>query len=338
MMPAPCSRFLLQAALALTLLLPACARVEPLRLDPATVAVAEPSLAAAQAAGEIETYRGGDGRELALVAYRNGSIPARTAVVYLHGIESHAGWFALAARRLQGLVYDVYCLDRRGSGLNRENRGFASGDALSAGQLLEDLAAFVRPLRRRYPRVVLTGLSWGGKLALAYALEHPGEIDGLVLVTPGLVPAVDLSPLAKLGVVAAGLLRPEAAFAVPIPSAMFTTTPAWRGYIEEDPLRLRRATARFFLATRALDRRVAARSGERRTSTLLVLAGRDRIIDNAATTALLERGDRSTLTVLGYPDQTHAVQLDAPDRLARDMDRWLGADAKDADASWRSEP
>ena len=49
--------------------------------------------------GRLLTYTGSDDTELAYVAYTAPS--ARTALVYLHGIESHAGWFALAAARLQ---------------------------------------------------------------------------------------------------------------------------------------------------------------------------------------------------------------------------------------------
>ena len=109
-----------------------------------------------------------------------------------HGIESHAGWFAIAAAELRRRGFDVYCLDRRGSGLNRANRGFVSGHVDAYETLLADIDAFVRPLRPRYDHVFLVGLSWGGKLALAYGLSHPETVDGLVLITPGLRATVDV--------------------------------------------------------------------------------------------------------------------------------------------------
>jgi alpha-beta hydrolase superfamily lysophospholipase len=274
--------------------------------------------------GVLEEYTGAAGASLGYFAYRadtgNG-----TAVVYLHGIESHAGWFGLAAERLRRRGYDVYALDRRGSGVNREPRGFVSGHVEDWRVLVGDLHAFVAPLDDRYRRVFLAGLSWGGKLALAYGLEHPEVVDGLALITPGLVATVD-PPLAdKAKIVAGAALRPTARVATPIEPSMFTTTPRYLAYIENDPLRLDSATAQFFWETRRLDRFIDANVSSNRLPLLLVLAGKDRIIDNDATRALLERGAAAGLEVVLYPDQTHSVQLDAPQRLVSDVDAWMRA-------------
>jgi len=276
--------------------------------------------------GQLEQYDGAGGASLGyfryLAATGNG-----IAVVYLHGIESHAGWFGLAAERLRARGYDVFCLDRRGSGVNREPRGFVSGHVDDWRVLVEDVHAFVDPLRAGYRNVFLTGLSWGGKLALAYGLEHPRAVDGLVLITPGLVAAVDPPLLDKARILAGTALRPTLRVATPIDPPMFTTTPRFLDYIENDPLRLTSATARFFWETRRLDRFIAATVGSNRLPVLLLLAGKDRIVDNEATRALLERGANAGLEVVDYPDQTHSVQFDDPGRLAADMDRWMRARA-----------
>jgi pimeloyl-ACP methyl ester carboxylesterase len=316
----------LRAALLLVLLfLAACASVPPLTVDPATVKPAPPPLAAAQQAGAVATYRAPDGRELAYRAYgayRAGATQAATAVVYVHGIESHGVWFALAAAGLQQRGYDVFLLDRRGSGLNRENRGFVSGDAGSDAELLSDVEAFLAEIRHGYRRVALVGLSWGGKLALAESLNAPRSVDALILITPGLVASVGYGALEKVQIASAALVRPEAAFRTPIEPEMFTTTPVWLAFIQDDPLRLRYVTARFLMATRGLDRTIAREAGERRTPALLVLAGRDRIVDNEGARLLMARGP-GDLTIVTYPDQTHSVQLDDVDRLVADMTAWL---------------
>ncbi len=44
-------------------------------------------------------------------------------VIYLHGIESNSGWFSPFASQLAERDFTVYGIDRRGSGLNDENRG-----------------------------------------------------------------------------------------------------------------------------------------------------------------------------------------------------------------------
>ena len=273
------------------------------------------------APGELGEYAGSDGAPLAYLSYMQGG--ADTALVYLHGIESHAGWFALAAEALRDQGFDVYCLDRRGSGLNRENRGFPSGYVDDYGTLLADIRAFIAPLRDRYRRVFLVGLSWGGKLALSYGLTYPQDVDGLVLITPGLRARVDVSLANKLKIALLSPLNPAARVPTPIEPEMFTTTPVYLDYIRRDPLRLHSATVRFFWQSRRLDKYVDRHIAGNRLPVQLFLAGQDRIIDNDGVLEVLQQGRAPGLDVLRYEDQTHSIQLDAPQRLVDDMMHWL---------------
>lgn len=271
--------------------------------------------------GELDLYVGSDGASLAYVSY---VLPgAEIALVYLHGIESHAGWFALAADALRNQGFDVYCLDRRGSGLNRENRGFLSGHVGDYTTLLADIRAFIAPLHERYAQVYLVGLSWGGKLALSYGLAYPADIDGLVLITPGLRAETDVSLLNKLKITLLSPLNPTARVSTPIEPGMFTTTPVYLDYIRQDPLRLNSATVRFFWQTHRLDRYIDRNIADNRHPVQLFLADGDRIIDNDGVLKVLERGQAPGLNVLMYEDQTHSIQLDAPQRLVEDMTDWL---------------
>ena len=275
----------------------------------------------ASLAGTEREFQAPDGGKLGYIAYT--APGADTALVYLHGVESHAGWFAQAAVLLQERGYDVFCLDRRGSGINRENRGYTSGHVDNFRVLLDDIHAFITPLRQRYRRVVLVGLSWGGKLATAHALAWPGDADALVLITPGLKSLVDVSLLAKLKIVLFSQLSPRSRIASPIAPEMFTTTPRYLDYIENDPLRLTHATARFYWQSNRLDAWLDDRIDRLDTPLLLFLAGRERIIDNTGVIELLQRAPLQDFEIIDYPDQTHSVQFDDPDRLVQDMDRWL---------------
>ncbi len=271
--------------------------------------------------GELGEYRGSDGASLAYVSYTQTG--ADTALVYLHGIESHAGWFALAADALRKRGFDVYCLDRRGSGLNRENRGLLSGHVDDYTTLLADIRAFIAPLHGRYDEVFLVGLSWGGKLAMSYGLAYPEDIDGLVLITPGLRAEVDVSFLNKLKILLLSPINPTARVPTPIQPQMFTTTPVYLDYIRQDPLRLTSATVRFFWQTHRLGKYIDRNIGGNRHPIQLFLAGGDRIIDNDGVLKLLKRGAGPGLDVVMYEDQTHSIQLDAPQRLVDDMTDWL---------------
>ena len=145
-----------------------------------------------------EVFNSFDGSSLAYIKHTNVKREAGTALVYLHGIESHAGWFDKAADLLAQRGYDIYCLDRRGSGLNRENRGYISGHIDSYDIFFKDINHFVKPLHKRYESVYLVGLSWGGKLAFGYALSKPETVDGLILITPGIFSLVDVEFLTKM--------------------------------------------------------------------------------------------------------------------------------------------
>ena len=128
---------------------------------------------------QLRTFLAPDGKELAYVVYppADGS-PQQAAFLYLHGIESHAGWFRDAAERLQQAGHFVYCLDRRGSGLNRENRDHPSGHLPAGVDLLDDLHAWVQHLRILHAVGVLDGLAHERHIfdhlpdAIAHARSH----------------------------------------------------------------------------------------------------------------------------------------------------------------------
>jgi acylglycerol lipase len=275
---------------------------------------------------QIDTYRTPDGKELAYVTHpARPSQSRRTAFIYVHGIESHSGWFDEAARLLSRRGYPVYCLDRRGSGINREYRGFVSGHAGREDDLIDDLHRAVRELRSsdEICEIYLIGLSWGGKYAMAYDIRHPRQVDGLVLITPGIKPQVDLSLHEKAAVFTDAVFAPKRQHRIPIQPEMFTTTPRFLDYITHDPLRLHSISAGFLMQSRRMDKLLARHGTDSRAPALLLLAGRDRIIDNAETRRFFAQ--RQNLKIIEYPDQTHSIQLDAPDRLTHDIFAWMEA-------------
>jgi pimeloyl-ACP methyl ester carboxylesterase len=234
----------------------------------------------------------------------------RDPVVYLHGIQSHPGWFSGSAGYLASFGHPVLLPTRRGSGANT----VARGDAASAELLLEDVAACCRAAMAMFgaPRVGLVGVSWGGKLAAAFCLRRwPGvEVGSLTMVAPGIVSKVDVPLSRKLAIALAMLRRPApgaprgtAMFDVPLSDVeLFTDNPPMRDYLARDPYRLHRATARFLFASRRLDSMLRAASAELSLPTTLLLAGRDRIVDNDATGWIIDHLTAS---------KAHVEQLDA---------------------------
>ena len=233
------------------------------------------------------------------------------AVLVLHGIQSHGGWYERSARRLAEAGFAVLLPDRRGSGRNERDRGHAR----CPDQLLADLSEHARTLLARTGPVPLhvVGISWGGKLAVAAAGRLPQPPASLTLVAPGLFPVVDLTPSEKLRVGFKCLTQPRALFDIPLNDpALFTETAEGRRFIANDPLRLNRVSAGFFLTSARLDRivgRTVRRPGPCRVH--LLLAGRDRIIDNPRTARFIRTWSTTETRVTEFPDASHTLEFEA---------------------------
>ncbi len=238
------------------------------------------------------------------------AVPAGLPVLYAHGIQSHPGWFIGSAQALARCGHEVFQVVRRGSG----EAGAARGDARSARQLIDDVRAAVEYVTAATgaAKVVLLGVSWGGKLLTAYALGFPQRSASLMLVAPGLAARVGPSAWTRLAVAACWLCCPRRYFDIPLSDpALFTDNPAMRDYLRGDRHRLMRATARFMVASHVLDRIIAraARASALTVPTTLLLARRDRIIDNDRTRRLVERltGDSARVVEL---DAAHTIEFE----------------------------
>lgn len=211
------------------------------------------------------------------------------AYLYLHGIQSHGRWFEGSASLLAQGGCPVILADRRGSGLNTEQRG----DTPSIERWLLDLDDLADWAEGRFgiSRFALVGVSWGGKLALAWAQRNSQRVCRALLIAPGVFPAVDCSFLSRMRIAGSLVTGGKRRFEIPLSDpALFTDNPAGQTFIRDDPLKLTAATARFLYGSRRLDsglRHSAANSLA--APTTLLTAGDDRIIRNEPTRAWLER-------------------------------------------------
>jgi alpha-beta hydrolase superfamily lysophospholipase len=146
------------------------------------------------AAGNAESrfVAAGDGVRLHYLRWRSERSPPSTVVVFLHGIASHAGWFAETAADLNRHGVEVYGLDRRGSGRSGGPRGHLD----RYERALDDVEQLVRLLAADHPDtpVFLAASSWAAKLGVVYAAQRAAPLSGLLLLGPGLFPRVNLSP------------------------------------------------------------------------------------------------------------------------------------------------
>ena len=241
----------------------------------------------------------------------------------LHGIRSHGGWYGRSCAKLAEAGFEVYFIDRRGSGLNTAHRG----DAPGFRRLIDDVAEFCRHLResRSWLPIFVVGISWGGKLALGLAARRPGFARGLVLLCPGLAPKVSPTPGQRLWIALARALRPDKFFPIPLNDPeLFTASPERRKFIDVDPHGLHEATARFLFASAAFDFYLKRNAKRIDIPVLTMLAGRDRVIDNAGTRKFLIGLASRDNRVIDYPNAEHTLEFEAEGHpFVGDMREWV---------------
>ena len=271
----------------------------------------------------IESYTATNGRRLAVRVWDTNRTPwAR--VVFQHGISSHAGWYIRGSEHLSAAGIQVHFIDRRGSGLNTENRG----DVDHWQTWIEDVAIYLQQISDAYSSpVLLCGISWGGKLAAAVARRHPELVGALGLICPGLYSPFEPGVIQRLALRAPVPRRIHCRrIAIPLRnSALFTDNPPWQRFIADDPATLRDITWRFAREDRALTRYARQAAPFLHMPILLMLAGCDRIIDNRRVRRFYTRVLSDNKTLIEYPEAAHTLEFEPdPQPYFNDLANWIG--------------
>jgi alpha-beta hydrolase superfamily lysophospholipase len=281
----------------------------------------------------MDQYQASDGYVL---RYRHW-VPSETPrgyIVALHGIQSHSGWYEFSSRLLSEAGFEVRFLERRGSGQNTEDRGHARhADRLihDVTQMLEDVC-WERDKTAPAAPVILLGVSWGGKLAAVTAARRPELLDGLALLYPGLRTRVRPRWYQRwLLRLAMALGGDRKLVQLPLDDpALFTGETQWQEFIHDDPLALHKTTVSFLQCSVALDAEVNRIPQSIKLPTLVMLAGRDQIIDNPGTRRYFKNWGTSKLEVREYPEAQHTLEFE-PNRetIFADLISWLNGIARE---------
>lgn len=290
--------------------------------------MSEPSIT-----GEVRSYTAADGRVLKYRHYRPAG-ETRAYVIGVHGIQSHSGWYEWSSSRLAAAGYDVRFLDRRGSGLNEEDRGHAESGVVLCEDVLQ--MVFLLHLERdRGPQpIILCGVSWAGKLLAGMpGFEFHTKFDaswifcdGIALLYPAIFTHFD-PHLVQRGAIKTAVALGVGRRTVTIPlndPALFTDDPAWQKFIREDPLSLRRVSLSFLKATLHLTAQVKRFAERNPPPTFIALAGRDRIVDLERTRAWAARLPAESTRLVEYSAARHTLEFDAcREQFVADLIEWI---------------
>ena len=269
----------------------------------------------------LKQFRSSDGYDWYYRHYQAAGTP-HSYLVVIHGIQSHGGWYTRSCAEFAKAGHDVYFLDRRGAGLNRHQRG----DLPGFRRVLDDYAEFLLALPQNNVPRYLAAISWGGKLGLALPYRHPGLIQGLALLCPGFFSIVQPKLVTRARIAFSRIFWPTRSFPIPLNDPqLFTGDPAAARFIHEEPLGLRSASARMLFSSFALDIYLRRASKHARIPLLLLLAGREKIINNERTRAFFASLPASRKEVIYYTDAHHTLEFEGPQHpFTKDILKWFG--------------
>jgi acylglycerol lipase len=214
------------------------------------------------------------------------------SLVLVHGLQSHAQWFAEAAEAFLDSGFSVYALDRRGSGSSPDPRGHI--DAYS--DWFDEVGAMVNLARADHPDapVHLVGHCFGANVALGSLLSRRARAASLVMLTPGFYVLPDYSAFEKMAILGSAIFAPHRRFRVPQEDDLFSRDAEVLAWIGADQLGAKKLSPSCLLQINALLGMVRREAGTLSVPLLVFEATRDRISDNHANRRLLQQalGDR----------------------------------------------
>jgi alpha-beta hydrolase superfamily lysophospholipase len=267
------------------------------------------------------TIKTADGLDLYVRRWAAEGVPHQWTFVVVHGHGEHGGRYQHLAEWFTPLGATVYAMDLRGHGRSGGQRGHAP----SLTALLDDIDAVVMRAREESGGpVVLIGHSFGGLLAIAYALRYPDHIDRAVFSAPLLQLKVKV-PGWKRGL--ANVLpkvAPRFSLSNEVDPDVLSHDPENARAYRTDPLVHNRITAGLYGDTIARGEEFIARAPELRVPFLLLHGRDDQIVDPFGSQRFFARATVLERAFCLYPGMYHEVfnEVDR-EKVFRDVESWV---------------
>jgi alpha-beta hydrolase superfamily lysophospholipase len=251
--------------------------------------------------------------------------PERGRLVIAHGLGEHSGRYAHVIEKMVRMGISVWALDHRGHGRSGGKRGHIE----SFNQYLLDLKQMIGIAKNKAPekmKCLLLGHSMGGLMALAFAEEPAGLIDGVVASSPGLAPAIKV-PVIKgfMGKLMSGVW-PGLTFDNELDSSHLSHDRSVVQAYDSDPLVHRRVSARWFTEYMTTGDRTLHHGSKITIPILMQVAGDDRLVDAKASKTFFETLTADDKTLHVYDGLYHEIYNERDEgrqRVLSDLEHWL---------------
>lgn len=265
------------------------------------------------------TFQGANGLELYYQSWHSQAL-TKAVLIIVPGIGGHSGIFTKMVEYLIERNYSVYSFDLRGNGRSPGQRGYIN----SWTEFRADLTAFFNLVKTKEPDLplFLIGQSTGGTIALDYILREPNQLQGLILMSPGL--GLGVSPWKLwLGKMLSCIL-PHFALDTGIELSAGSRDPEVVAAFAQDPLRHSQGTARLASELLKTIDWINAHATELRVSVLILHGGADRVTLPENSRIFFESLTLADKENREYPDSLHELHNDLNyQEVLADMEDWI---------------
>ena len=250
----------------------------------------------------------------------------RALVAIVHGLGEHSGRYGALASDLVKRRFTVASLDLPGHGEAPGVRGDASWENIR-DTCIPAMFTLTRGIAGQADNlpVILFGHSFGGMLALDYALAHPKSIFGLVLSAPALKSAPP--PGWKMMLArAANTVAPRTGFDNGLDEGAISRDEEVRKLRAKDPLVHGKITPRLYFGLEAARLRVLAETRRLAVPTLILQGAADRVVSPQGALEINGLAPHGMTRLFTYRDGYHEVFNDLDrERAIQDLVGWLDA-------------
>ena len=249
----------------------------------------------------------------------------RARMVIAHGLGEHSGRYRNVVERMLPNGISVWVPDHRGHGQSEGKRGHI----LNFVQYLADLRLSVELAGEGRPegmKCFLLGHSMGGLIALYFAQQYPGFIDGVVASSPALGMAIEVPGVKKVLGLLMSYIWPGLAMGNELDAGKVSHDPEVVRAYKTDPLVHDRVSARFFTEFLAAMEIVYIQASALKVPTLLQVAGDDQLVNARSSVQFFKQLDIEDKTLHVYEGRYHEIYNEGEDlrrQVIEDLEDWL---------------
>lgn len=231
---------------------------------------------------------------------------ATNALLLFHRGHEHSGRFAQMVEAMRLEDVHVFAWDARGHGRSPGERGYAQ----SFGRMVRDVQEFVRHVAERYELLVENMIALGHSVAAVtiatWVHDYAPPIRAMVLATPAFRVKLYV-PFAVPGLRVMNAVLDKSFIKSYVRSRLLTHDAEQAAAYDADPLISKSIATNVLLDLHDTSTRVVEDAGAITTPMLLLTAGNDWVVNNAATERFFQRLGSREKQLLAYPGFGHAI-------------------------------